>query len=483
MDNGFRKTLNKKGDHFSNLGIVENEFNEFLLTLDQNPDVAKPAVAIPGAAFALIAAKGLKLTERVTFFLNDLDERHFEEIKRWSKETPYENRLVFAPGSFLKMHENEDVKAFFKDSEVQFHGTLAANLFHHLTPEEYIKGLGFLSDRAGEAFLMTACLPLDDQSKRYGEQAIVKALKAYEQLIDLYGSEQAIALFKQFSGKGYDGVNGLIIEVQKRQYSILYNYHKDHGVPFPGYFLNDHGILNPFLFRISKSNAGASASCSYFYTTPEELKAWSQIVGLDCQKIRCLDVNTRTNSVLESEEGQYLYARLRKNTSASAGEYADKGAYQDLLTRAQNIDADLQRLGRGKFFELGDEAPHIGITDTKTGNRYPADAEVTEAHKAATNARVLSQYYKELEAGNSEAYLALATTYYSMQDYRMAVFYHVLGVAAGNQQCQHHLDRIKQMGIGGPHYSMEDLQKLFALYWTIAMERQGKLGSSQNSEF
>jgi hypothetical protein len=56
------------------------------------------------------------------------------------------NRLILVPGTFFNIERSREVLKVFGTSPVKFSGILAANVFHHLTPEEFITGLGFVFD-------------------------------------------------------------------------------------------------------------------------------------------------------------------------------------------------------------------------------------------------------------------------------------------------------------------------------------------------
>lgn len=159
LEEDMRPTLNDKGDHLQNLGPTQEAFYKYCKALDANEKIQHPVVALFGEAYGKRAAEVLQRTNRLTVFLNNFDARHFEGIKHWCKNMPYSKRLLFAPGSFLQIHENEGVQNFSKPSPIKFHVVLMANVFHYLHPSEGIQGLRYIADHLvddGEAFLMTA---------------------------------------------------------------------------------------------------------------------------------------------------------------------------------------------------------------------------------------------------------------------------------------------------------------------------------------
>jgi hypothetical protein len=364
-------TLNEKGDHFPHLGSTQEEFYKYCKTLDSNNKIQKPIVAIFGGAYGKRAIEVLQQTRRVTVILNDLEEGHFVKIKQWCKDNLlFAKRLKLVPGSFLDIHKNKCVQDFFQSCPIKFHAILMANVFHYLHPLEGIKGLHYTADHlvdGGEAFLMTSqtrALSHDE----YDESQAANVLRMLNEQFALGLGQQYLEEALKITGASFEET--YTNYVQKVQCNLLYRFNKDKGIVFPGHYSIEEGTLNPLFLKLSHFSFGDPQGKSFFTSTPEDMKRWSETVGLECQGIKYFNINSNEATVIipveaNSEVARYYFMRLKKSLSP----HEDK--YQELLKQAQCIDNKLKDLHAGKIFALASDPPHFEIMDLKTQERFP----------------------------------------------------------------------------------------------------------------
>ncbi len=438
----FCPTLNNMGVHFPSLGPTEQEFYALCVRLDQDPQIKKPIVAIFGGAYGLRAVEALERTQRVTVILNDLEERHLVGIKEWAEDNGFGNRLILAPGSFFNLHEAEAVKEFFQQSPIQFNGILAANVYHALMPEEYIKGLGYVSDSlssSGEAFLMNMQPVVEDLRD---SDELATAIRRYLELRDIPRGEE---LLRKFMNP--EQISHLIELTRRFQFFILYNFNKEHGIAFPGYFLITNNTLDPGKINDDEIEG---EQLSHFCTTPEDVKSWSEIVGLSCQNIKNIIIAKKSNK--EPEKASYYFIHLKKNNAFIAptdpGHYSNKGEYRQLINQAQNVGNALRKLHKNKIFCVNDCTPCFGITDLKSGERYSVDVvDLPPAQKEAQNKAIeISLRNELLEEGNTAILPNLGSHLHKLGDYKEAQYFFTFGADIGIEVCQLMLDQMKAEG-------------------------------------
>jgi hypothetical protein len=418
---GIRTTLNSKGNHYPTLGTTQDEFFRRCSNLENDTNIKNPVVAIWGGAYGKRAVEVLSCTKRVTVVLNDLDKRHFDDIKQWSKNNPLAKRLILAPGSYLNIHQNKGVQHYFKESAIKFHAILAANLFHFHTPLEFIQGLRYSADHlvdTGEMFLMTLRWMLPHDSKVV--ELIDRTLLTIKGLYNTYDPDTAekIAetLVAQISVEGAEWKDTLVWYVKNRQVEILYAYNQEQGFPFPGYMFSQVDTLDPYFLKINNAlSLRMSERERHFYTTPAQTREWTSSVGFSCLGTHYLKIDSDARiHPGTSDDSMYYFAHLKKTSSVV------ESKYQQLVTCAQNADQTLRELHANKIFTLDDNPPYFGITDVVSQKRYsrnvPRDL-TSELHEIT-----VAKYMKAItEERNDLAIYQLGMYYYmDIKNYGLA---------------------------------------------------------------
>jgi hypothetical protein len=359
-DKGKQATLNNMGWYFSNLGACQDEFYQYCKELDSNKAVLKPVVALFGEAYGVRAAEILQQTSRLTVVLNDLDERHFAKIQKWSKDNNCVDRLKLAPCSFFDTHKRQCVQNFFNGSPINFHAILVANVFHLLHPAEVMKGLRYIADHlvdGGEAFIVNwrqidKSILFDSLEPSIAQQLLQRSQSPHH--------PQDIKDNSNLNDKVFLGYCDTFLEW------LLYKYNRRHKVLFPGYrsptaLYPSYKTLN---YPLLKEDA---TRVPFLSSTPEEMKRWSQPVGLTCKEIKYInpsDPISSSNFFFGEETNKHYFLRLKKELPPN------EAKYKSFLKQAQTIDQRLQQLHAGKFFEIMTDPHHFAITDAQTQERF-----------------------------------------------------------------------------------------------------------------
>lgn len=346
-------TKNSMGTYYPNLGKIEGDFIEHCKELDKN---GKACVALLGEAYGERAKKILTKTKNLTVILNDLCEEHFTNIKQWSQKNNFEERLILAPGSFFKLHDNLQIKDYFGKKSIdnkisiEFDAILCPNVFQWLSPSKWISGFCYMHRRLvknGRLFLLTQRLhskgPDEDEDEETDKAMMIRYLSPNE-----------------------DQQQGAELYFRYRLERIMYNLAKLKGYQFfrgynpPGNTLcpRVRGVLNETTHEV-RSIAYYEKSRTYHPTTPNELRKLATDIGFKCIQSENCDGFYIPKA---KQEGKSVFPRCliyleKQNDQINVQQYTK------YLRLAKTTSKEIKQFYTQKHFMLSRMSPYIHIWD------------------------------------------------------------------------------------------------------------------------